>query len=383
MADHDLELYLHIPFCMQKCAYCDFLSFVSGNELQRQYADALIQEIRASEPGKRMVSSVYIGGGTPSVLDPQWLKDILEVVMQNFSVAEDAEISMECNPGTVTQAKFEIYRQMGINRISFGLQSAHDEELRRLGRIHTWREFLESYRLARKAGIDNVNVDVMSGLPGQTADGYLDTLKKVVGLDPEHISAYSLILEEGTPFYQKYYNTPLEKELPNEDAEREMYWKGRKFLEGQGYPCYEISNYSKRGRECRHNIGYWTGKEYLGLGLGAASLLYGKRFHNTDNMKQYLSLAKMPEQIRVEEETVTKRRAMEEFVFLGLRMSEGIDTAEFERRFGCAFDRIYRHVYPRLLDIGVLEEREGRLFLTKKGIDVSNPVLAEFLLDGE
>ena len=383
MADHDLELYLHIPFCMQKCAYCDFLSFVSGNELQRQYADALIQEIRASEPGKRMVSSVYIGGGTPSVLDPQWLKDILEVVMQNFSVAEDAEISMECNPGTVTQAKFEIYRQMGINRISFGLQSAHDEELRRLGRIHTWREFLESYRLARKAGIDNVNVDVMSGLPGQTADGYLDTLKKVVGLDQEHISAYSLILEEGTPFYQKYYNTPLEKELPNEDAEREMYWKGRKFLEGQGYHCYEISNYSKRGRECRHNIGYWTGKEYLGLGLGAASLLYGKRFHNTDNMKQYLSLAKMPEQIRVEEETVTKRRAMEEFVFLGLRMSEGIDTGEFERRFGCTFAGVYQNVCRRLLDMDFLREREGRLFLTRKGIDVSNQIMAEFLLDGE
>lgn len=383
MADHDLELYLHIPFCMQKCAYCDFLSFVSGKEAQKQYTDALIQEIRASGQGNRPVSSIYIGGGTPSVLEPRWLEDVMEAVMRNFSVAGDAEISMECNPGTVTQEKLTAYRRMGINRISFGLQSSHDGELKRLGRIHTWREFLESYRLAGKAGFNHVNVDVMSGLPGQTADGYLDTLKQVVDLEPEHISAYSLILEEGTPFYQRYYNTPLEKELPDEDTEREMYWRGREFLESHGYHCYEISNYSRRGRECRHNIGYWTGKEYLGLGLGAASFLFGKRFHNTDSMERYLSLAKTPDQIRVEEETVTKRRAMEEFVFLGLRMSEGIDTAEFERRFGCAFDRIYRHVYPRLLDIGVLEEREGRLFLTKKGIDVSNPVLAEFLLDGE
>ena len=211
----------------------------------------------------------------------------------------------------------------------------------------------------------------------------MDTLKQVTDLGPEHISAYSLILEEGTPFYQRYYHTPLERELPDEDTEREMYWKGREYLEEQGYHCYEISNYSRRGRECRHNIGYWTGKEYLGMGLGAASLLFGKRFRNTDSMERYLSLAKTPKQIRVEEETVTKRRAMEEFVFLGLRMSEGIRMDEFERRFGCPFAQVYQTVYERLLAMGLLEESAGRVCLTKKGIDVSNAVMAEFLLDGE
>lgn len=385
MGERDLELYLHIPFCMKKCAYCDFLSFVSGRESQRAYKEALIREIGASRMEGRPVTSIYIGGGTPSVLEEDLLSEVMEAVRTNFFITPDAEISMECNPGTVTEKKLRAYRMAGINRISFGLQSAHDGELKSLGRIHTWEEFLESYHLARKIGFANINVDVMSGLPGQTVEGYLDTLRDVVRLGPEHISAYSLILEEGTPFYQMYYDT--ERELPDEDTERAMYWQGRRFLEAAGYGCYEISNYSRPSWECRHNIGYWTGKEYLGLGLGAASFLDQTRFRNTDSMEAYLEAylksAGGRGATRIDEERVTKKRAMEEFAFLGLRMTEGMDTKAFEVRFGCSYWSVYREVTDRFLAMGLLSNREGRVALTEAGVDVSNQIMAEFLLDGE
>lgn len=383
MSDQYLELYLHIPFCLKKCAYCDFLSFQGGKEVQEKYVNALIREIEAVGSKNLIVSSIYLGGGTPSTLSGEQIGRVMECVMDTFCILPSAEISMECNPGTVTEEKLLAYRSGGVNRISFGLQSAHNDELKKLGRIHTWETFLESFQLARKMGYTNINVDVMSGLPEQTVDQYLDTLKRVVDLKPEHISAYSLILEEGTPFYQIYYDTAMEEKLPDEETERRMYWKGRQLLEEYGYHCYEISNYAKPSKACIHNIGYWTGREYLGMGLGASSLFLGKRFHNTSSMDTYLTWADQPKKIRVEEACMTKKRAMEEFAFLGLRLTEGINTVEFERRFGCMFQSVYGKVTERFLNLGFLVERKGKICLTNRGIDVSNQIMAEFLMDGE
>lgn len=383
MSDQYLELYLHIPFCLKKCAYCDFLSFQGEKEMRQKYVEALIREIEAVSSKKYLISSIYLGGGTPSILSGEQIQKVMDAMRDTFHILPSAEISMECNPGTVTEEKLLSYRRGGINRISFGLQSAHDDELKKLGRIHTWETFLESYQLARKTGFTNINVDVMSGLPQQTVERYLDTLKSVVDLSPEHISAYSLILEEGTPFYQRYYETDREEELPDEETERRMYWKGRQLLEKYGYHCYEISNYAKTSKACIHNIGYWTGREYLGMGLGASSLFLGKRFHNTNSMEEYLSWADQPNKIRVEEACMTKKRAMEEFAFLGLRMTKGINTAEFNRRFGCTFQSVYGDVTERFLNLGFLAKGEGNIYLTDQGIDVSNQIMAEFLLDGD
>ncbi len=383
MSDRDIELYLHIPFCIRKCAYCDFLSFSGERKTQEAYSNALIREIQAVGNREYSVSSIYIGGGTPSILQEDSMVAILDAIRNNFKVLSWAEISIECNPGTVTAQKLHAYHQAGMNRISFGLQSAHNHELEKLGRIHTWEMFLESYQLARKEGFSNINVDIMSGLPGQTREEYLDTLRKVIRLNLEHVSAYSLILEEGTPFYQMYYNTELNQELPDEEEERRMYWHGRKFLEEQGFSCYEISNYARPSKECRHNLGYWTGKEYLGIGLGASSYFNGKRFHNTDSMKEYLQMSDKPDRIRIEEEIVTKKRAMEEVAFLGLRLTKGIDMMDFEKRFECRFQDVYGDVMKRFLSMGFLAINGPYLCLTEKGIDVSNQIMAEFLLDGE
>lgn len=383
----DLELYIHIPFCVRKCGYCDFLSFPSDASAREQYARGLTEEIKAVSAlmagREREVSSIYLGGGTPSVMEPQYLESIMEALGEGFTVQEGAEISMECNPGTVTGKSLAAFRNLGINRLSFGLQSADDSELRCLGRIHTFDQFLENFWEARKAGFSNINVDLMSGLPNQTLQGYERTLQAVVRLEPEHISAYSLILEEGTPFYQTYQSAEAAASLPDEDTERQLYWTGREFLEKEGYVCYEISNFAKPGKECRHNVGYWTGREYIGLGLGASSLLDGYRFRNTVHMEEYLTNAPDPQAIRSVEETVTLGRAMEEFAFLGLRMSEGLDETVFQRRFGRPFENIYGQTAQRLVTLGLLCREGTKLRLTHRGIDVSNLVMAEFLLESD
>ena len=252
-----MELYLHIPFCVKKCAYCDFLSFPSGQEIQRQYAKRLMEDIdcMGKKYGDIPVDTIFIGGGTPSVPESRLIVDLMEHVNRAFQISDGAEISMEANPGTVTREKLKEYRRAGINRISFGLQSANDRELKLLGRIHTWAEFLESFALARECGFTNLNIDLMSALPGQTRESWKDTLKRVTDLNPEHISAYSLIIEDGTPFGEKYGSEEGRKLLPDEDSEREMYHETKRFLRECGYERYEISNYAKPGRECRHNIG--------------------------------------------------------------------------------------------------------------------------------
>ena len=375
-----MELYLHMPFCVRKCAYCDFLSFPTDQETQNLYTRRLREDIDAmgKKYGDIPVDTIFIGGGTPSVPDSALIVGIMEHVRKAFHVAEGAEISMEANPGTVTREKLTDYRRAGINRLSFGLQSANDRELKLLGRIHTWAEFLESFHLARECGFTNINIDLMSALPGQTRESWKDTLKRVTDLNPEHISAYSLIIEDGTPFGEKYGSEEGRKLLPDEDSEREIYHETKRFLRDCGYERYEISNYAKPGRACRHNIGYWTGLPYLGLGLGASSYMDGCRFAVNSDMKQYLE--EKPGMF-TDVEKLTKKDMEEEFFYVGLRMTAGVSLPEFERRFGVSA----KDVYPGLMEMFVEEKaavfQGDRFVLTDYGLDVSNYIMAQFLQD--
>ncbi len=367
----ELMLYLHIPFCVRKCAYCDFLSAPAGEEVRACYVEALKEEIRRKQGiGEgRMVTSVFFGGGTPSLLAGVQLEGILEEVRGCFCLKEDGEITVECNPGTLTRDKLLAYQRAGVNRLSLGLQSADNEELALLGRIHTYEEFLEGYSLAREMGFHNLNVDLMSALPGQTRESWKSTLQKVLSLGPEHISAYSLMVEEGTPFYERYGpGGQLEKLLPDEDAERQMYYDTRDILKAVGYERYEISNYARPGFACRHNLGYWERRDYLGLGLGAASLVDGVRFRNSRSLSEYLAGDTKAQ----EAERLTRREELEETMFLGLRKTEGVKlTGELLEA--------YEDVFARLRQQGLLLWEEGRVRLTDLGFDVSNYALAEFL----
>ena len=328
-AKKPLELYIHIPFCVKKCDYCDFLSGPAGKERQREYFQALEREIAAvPDFPDREITTVFIGGGTPSVPDPALIGAVLDQIRNKFFVAPDAEITIEANPGTLYKEKLQIYLEHGINRLSLGLQSPQNRELKILGRIHTWEEFQESFFMARDAGFSNINIDLMSAIPDQTYEGWIHNLRTVAGLDPEHISAYSLIIEEGTPFASRTLN------LPDEDAEYNMYEATAQILREYGFEQYEISNYAKKGRKCRHNVGYWIRQDYLGFGLGASSLYGKERFANTQDMKKYLENSRTPEKIREKEPPLTREDEMAEFMFLGLRMTRGISKAEFERQFG-------------------------------------------------
>ena len=370
-----MEIYIHIPFCIRKCDYCDFLSGPSGPEEQADYVQALLREIQAVEEGEgRSVSSIFIGGGTPSVLDERLLGDILREIRNRFKMEEDAEITIEVNPGTANIGKLQAYREMGINRLSIGLQSPEDRELKILGRIHNYGQFLETYQEARTVGFDNINIDLMSAIPDQTYEGWVKNLRTVAELEPEHISAYSLIVEEGTPFAARKLN------LPDEDTEYNMYEATSRILKEYGYEQYEISNYAKEGRDCRHNVGYWTRRDYLGFGLGASSL-YGKdRFANTADMRKYLENSSSPELIREREPVLTREDEMAEFMFLGLRMTKGIAKTDFRQKFGCAIETVYGDVLKKYEAMGLLLEKDGRIFLSREGIHVSNSVMADFLL---
>ncbi|MCI9099554.1 MAG: oxygen-independent coproporphyrinogen III oxidase [Lachnospiraceae bacterium] len=370
-----IRLYVHMPFCVQKCLYCDFLSWHDSRENQARYVQALCREIRACQgryPAR--VSSLFFGGGTPSVLEPGHMTEIMEALAEVFSFEPDSEMSIEANPGTVNLEKLKTYEKIGLNRISFGLQSAHNEELKALGRIHTWEEFLESYDLARQAGFDNINVDLMSGIPDQTLSSWQKTLSRVLELAPEHVSAYSLIVEEGTPFAQRKLN------LPEEEEERRMYEMTAEMLGSQGYRQYEISNYALPKRECAHNMGYWMRDDYLGLGLGAASLFDSQRWNNTDSMEEYLEKSERPEEIQVCREKLSVREQMEETMFLGLRMTEGIERERFQEEFGISVEEVYGEAVRRLEGLGLLQADGGRIYLTRKGISLSNQVFVEFLL---
>jgi len=395
----NLSLYIHIPFCVQKCLYCDFLSFDDVlYAKQLQYLDALRTEMKLYAPyaDRYSVKTIFIGGGTPSTVDESLIEGLLSQVRSVFRVDRFAEITIEANPGTLKYTDLLAYQSYGINRLSIGLQSADDEMLKMLGRIHNFDQFVAGYTSARRAGFRNINVDVMSGIPGQDMHSYVDTLTRVMEYRPEHISAYSLQVEEGTKLAE---DENLLGMLPEEETDRRMYAMTKKILRTNGYERYEFSNYCQPGYECRHNIVYWTGGEYIGFGLGASSLFKGERFSNLRNLEQYLELmgeaAKLmtPEQdairlydavaerLRRDQSAMYVDRRMEEFMFLGLRMIRGVSRMEFKERFNRDMFDIYGAVINRYVDDGFLRLEEDRVALTDAGIDVSNIILADFILE--
>ena len=377
----ELELYLHIPFCVSKCKYCDFLSAPSGEEQRQIYVERLCRRIRywsdvIHNYGYEIVS-IFVGGGTPSILTEAQITQVFEAVHESFPIRGDAEITLEMNPGTDVKDKLPVYRELGINRLSMGLQSADNEELKCLGRIHTYEDFRQVYQWAREAGFTNINVDLMSAIPGQTLESYEDTLRKVADLEPEHISAYSLIIEEGTPFYERYGEGRHAEELPDEDIERQMYVRTGEILEDYGYHRYEISNYAKDGYECRHNLGYWDRKEYLGLGAGASSLMDHIRWKEPDHIGPSTGL------VLEEREDFTRLRRkdeMEEFMFLGLRKINGVSEQDFYKSFKVSMDEVYKDNIENLIKEGLLVREKDRIRLTDRGLDLSNYAMSQFLL---
>lgn len=422
----DLSLYIHIPFCKSKCLYCDFLSFSRcGYDTHKQYIFALCKEIEAYSPIAReyVIKTVFIGGGTPSYIDAALIEQIMQTIDKVFVIDKRAEITIEGNPDSLIREKLRVYHRLGINRLSIGLQSANDEMLKILGRVHNYDQFIAAYNSARQEGFNNINVDLMSGLPKENVKSYIRTLAKVVKLQPEHISAYSLIIEEGTPFSE---NEELLKELPSEEVDRLLYARTKTLLQNSGYSRYEISNYARTGFECRHNIVYWTGGEYLGVGLGASSYLnirfpdnrYQKvRFHGVESLDEYVGRFSQGSSMQEDEYTemfrmlaesvdevceedgyeennllefirdyykdlyiLERKDEMEEFMFLGFRMLKGILKSEFKERFGTALEDIYGKVIKKYIGMGMLAEQEDRIYLSEAGIDVSNVIMAEFML---
>ena len=385
-----ISLYVHIPFCLRKCRYCDFLSAPQTDIDRERYVKALILEIKTQKdcPAGRPVDTVFFGGGTPSVLSADQIGRIMDALREVFLILPDAEVSLETNPGTADFEKLSAFKEAGINRLSMGVQSMHDEELRLLGRIHTADQALEAFKTARAAGFDNINIDLMSALPGQTFDSWADSLRQAVEWRPEHISAYSLIIEPGTPFSALYDAGELPP-LPDEETDRKMYHYTREYLAQHGYGRYEISNYALKGRECRHNSGYWTGHPYLGFGIGAASYVNGARFSNITDFETYsveMEKAGIPAEIeqvygkvRTEIHSLTEQEKMEEFMFLGLRMTAGVKTSDFASRFGKSLDEVYGDVIRRHLAQGLLQRTPEGFCLTERGTDVSNYVMADYL----
>ncbi len=373
------SLYIHIPFCVRKCRYCDFLSGPYGEDMREAYVKALVAELRRESLfyRNREVETIFFGGGTPSLLTEEQLTRIMHTIYNCFRVARQAEISLEMNPGTVTKEKLKTMGVLGINRLSIGLQSASDELLRQLGRIHTWAQFEECYGLARQQGFDNINIDVMSALPGQSLEVYEETLHKVLELEPEHISAYSLILEEGTWFWEHQ----KELDFVGEDLDRQMYGRTKELLAKKGYIRYEISNYARPGYACQHNLAYWRRTDYVGFGIGAASFVEGVRYRNTGQIKAYLTQKSPKNQI----EPLSVQDAMEEFMFLGLRCMEGVYAQEFEKQFGRSLQDVYGEAIDALKQEGLLsvshdeKAENSRVFLTERGIDLSNYVFEKFL----
>ena len=391
-----LSLYIHIPFCVQKCRYCDFYSAAATAQEKLQYTELLCREIRSWGRMLREQYSVYtifMGGGTPTCLPPDCLEKIGEEVRESFDCDALTEFTTEANPGTVTPEHLAVWQQMGINRVSLGLQSAQNRELQMLGRIHSYEEFLDTYQMIRQSGMDQINIDVMAAIPEQTLESYQDTLEKIVSLNPEHISSYSLIVEPETVFWDWEKNGTLKR--VDEDTDRQMYeWTG-KYLQQMGYHRYEISNYCRSGMECKHNCVYWTGGEYLGLGVNASSYLNGYRFRVPVSQKSYRSYVDRICQLAGNEsadlqnaiqemdelEIIDQKEQMEEFMFLGLRMMAGVSEEEFFRRFGSSMMDVYGDVIKKYQKMDLICRKDtGQVTLTEKGIDVSNSILADFLL---
>ena len=372
----EVALYIHIPFCKQKCFYCDFPSYARKDDLMSDYIEALLIELKEKIKAYK-VRSLFIGGGTPSYLNEENLRKLMKVI-KNINFIEDAEKTIECNPGTVSEEKFNIMKEGGINRLSFGLQTTKNNLLKGIGRIHTFEAFKDNYNLARSVGFNNINIDMMFGLPNQSVKDWTDSLEEVAKLNPEHISAYSLIIEEGTPFYKLYNEDKLK--LPSEEEEREMYKKCKDILIENGYHQYEISNYAKEGKECLHNEVYWMCDEYIGVGASSSSYIDGKRIKNIDDLREYIKRIGISESIVDEEIINTKNDDIEEFMFMGLRMNCGIKEEEFKRRFHTDIDNVYKDVIEGNINKGLLERKRGRIYLTDKGIEFSNMVMSDMIL---
>lgn len=378
----ELGIYVHIPFCKRKCSYCDFKSFSNIDEInQEKYVDALIKEIQNSQnTNKYIVTTIYIGGGTPSFINEAYIKDILQAIYKKWEIKNDVEITIEVNPGTITKEKLEAYKNMGINRLSIGLQSTNNYLLNKIGRIHSYEEFIENYILARKIGFENINIDLMLALPEQNMEDLMQSVKKVINLNPEHISIYSLILEENTELWKKVKNK--EENLVEDDLEREMYWKSKKAFEAAGYIHYEISNYAKPGFESKHNKNCWSQKQYLGFGIAAHSYFNGKRFYNVEDLNKYITNIEKNEfknNIIIEEENRTKEDIAKEYMMLGLRKIEGVSISEFQRKFELNPLFYFRFEISKLQEMDLMEVDLDNIRLTKKGLDLANIVFEEFI----
>lgn len=372
-----LSVYIHIPFCVQKCKYCDFLSAPSTRENMELYMDALKKEM-ISESVKYEeyeIETIFFGGGTPSILDEGQIEDCIDVLRTNYQISKLCEITLEMNPGTASMQKLEGWKRAGVNRLSIGLQSANDSELRLIGRIHDFDTFVKSYDQAKAAGFDNINVDLMSALPGQTISGWRETLNKVLLLEPDHISAYSLIIEEGTPLSKHIDEYPP---VPSENEDREMYRDTKRILKEHGYMRYEVSNYAKEGKECKHNVTYWTRGNYAGFGLGASSMVENIRWHNTENMDKYI---KNPTESKEDMEKLSLNDCMEEFMFLGLRMMQGVSKKRFFKEFDMNMDEVYGDVLKKWEKTGHLKMEGDNVSLTDSGIDISNAIFTDFLIE--
>lgn len=373
----EISLYIHIPFCKQRCFYCDFPTFARKERFRKDYIDALVKEIE-ERCSNYLIKSIFIGGGTPSYLEENELEKLLGTVSK-LNLLEGLEYSMECNPGTLNEEKLKIMKNYGVNRISFGLQSCDNKLLKKIGRIHTFEEFLENYNLARKIGFNNINIDLMYGLPNLTIENWKDTLEKICYLKPEHISAYSLIIEEGTAFYKLYEKDKLE--LPTEDDERIMDKLTKDILKANGYHQYEISNFALKGKECKHNKVYWSLEDYIGVGLASSSYINGHRVVNISNISNYIHNIKIGESIISEKYKNSIKDEMEEFVFMGLRMVSGISLLKFHQKFGVDIYSIYKKIIEKNIKDGLLVIYEDNMFLTDKGMELSNSVMSDFILD--
>ena len=376
----ELGIYIHIPFCKQKCFYCDFCSFANKNEMQEKYVETVINEIKnITHKKKYTVTTIYLGGGTPSILNPEYIKNILQEIKSSFKILDDAEITIEINPGTVNEEKLKRYKEYGINRLSIGLQSANDKILKNIGRIHDYKQFEETFFFARKCGFKNINVDLMIGLPTQAIEDVKQTLEKIIQKNPEHISVYSLIIEEGTIIEKLINENKLQ--LPDEETERIMYWTVVNELKENGYNQYEISNFSKKTYESKHNTNCWKQKQYIGLGTSAHSYLNKKRYSNTNNIEEYIKNiqeSNISKNITIHEEQ-TEESTMNEYMLLGLRMIQGININEFKQKFKTDPTIKYKEILEKLQKENLIQITKTSIKLTKQGIDFGNIVWEEFI----
>lgn len=380
MDKKELGIYIHIPFCKQKCYYCDFISYSNKCDEIPEYIRSLIKEIDEFDFKNYKVTTIYFGGGTPSYIDSDYINQILAKINEKIQY-KNAEITIEVNPGTVTEKKLKDYIEAGINRISIGLQSTKNQLLKQIGRIHTYEEFLDTYNLAKKVGFKNINIDLMLGLPNQSIEDLKESLGKIVTLNPNHISVYSLIIEEGTPISKLLEEGKIQ--LPEEDEERRMYWYVKNVLELNGYNHYEISNFSKKGKESKHNMNCWNQKEYVGFGVAAHSYINGVRYSNTEKIEKYIEniqrLHNTKETIYEIHEKQTIKDKQKEYMLLGLRKIEGVSIAKFKEKFVENPIFLFRKELDILSKENLLEIDGDKIRLTSKGLDLANQVWEEFV----